>query len=301
MDFTPNLSSSNGFSVGRVGNMCDIDFNQDTIFLPVLYGVVFTVGVPLNLLALYGLYHLIKSENVLPVYLINLLLSDLLQLLTLPLWIDYYRSGHSWQYGHRACQMMYLIFYVTIYASIFFMCVIALERHIAITQPLKFQAIRSFSLSSASENYTLCIEKYPSEEGYVTYRLVTLILSFFLPFGFIIILHRKTLQALTGLGSLEKKRIRGLLSLLVVVFGLVLGPYHLIGCVKYVGLLFHPTMCQWEKTVFLPYQVGRGLFSLNCLLYPVFYIFLRSDFRDGACRYLPCLDRMLWFTRQEDL
>ncbi|XP_061083673.1 G-protein coupled receptor 4-like [Conger conger] len=325
MNLTPNPSSSNGFSMGGVGNMCNIDFSQDVIFIPVLYGIFFTLGVPLNLLALFGLHRLIKSNNVLPVYLINLLISDLLQLLMLPLWIDYYRRGHSWLYGPTACRGMDFIFYVTIYASIMFMCAIAVERHFAIARPMKFQAMRSLkytrwvalgiwmvvalppsialkSLFTTSQNSTLCIEKYPSEEGYITYRLVTLVLPFFLPLSFIVILHRKTLQALKGVVSLaqrEKRQIRGLLALLVVVFVVVLGPYHLVGCVKYVGLLFHSTPCQWEKAVFLPYQVGRVLLSINSVLDPVFYIFLRGDFREAVCRYLPCLRRVRWFTSQE--
>ncbi|XP_035255566.1 G-protein coupled receptor 4 [Anguilla anguilla] len=325
MDFAPNLNSSDGFSMARAANVCDIDFSQDTVFLPVLYGIFFTVGLPLNLLAMYGLYRLIKSENVLPVYLINLLLSDLLQLLTLPLWMDYYSSGHRWRYGPQACQVMALVFYVSIYASIFFMCAIALERHLAVARPFRFQAARSLRnarwvalslwvavavppsvalkvLFPVSEDSALCIEKYPSEQAFVTYRLVTLVLSFFLPLAFIAALHRATLRALAGVGSLargEKRRIRGLLTLLVVTFVLVLGPYHLVGSVKYVGLLFRPGDCEWEDAVYLPYQGGRALLCLNSILDPVFYIFLRGDFREAARRYVPCLKRAQWFASQE--
>ncbi|XP_036403135.1 G-protein coupled receptor 4 [Megalops cyprinoides] len=326
MDFAPNMSSHNDLGVGNEGNKCGIDFSQDAIFLPVLYGIFFIVGVPLNVIALYGLYNLIKSENVLPVYVINLLISDLLQLLTLPLWMDYYSNGHNWRFGPRTCQVMALIFYICIYASIFFMCIIALERHLAIAQPLKFQAMRRLkyarwvalglwaviavppsvafdTLFPAKENYTLCIEKYPSGGGFIIYRLVTLVLSFVLPFSFIIALHRKTLQSLAGVGSLvqnEKRRIRSLLTLLVVIFVLVMGPYHFIGCVKYVGLLLHPQICQWERDVFVAYQLGRGLLSLNSILDPVLYMFLRTDFRGSAFRYIPCLKTVEWSLSQQN-
>ncbi|XP_016311992.1 G-protein coupled receptor 4-like [Sinocyclocheilus anshuiensis] len=298
-----------------VGNACGIDFSQDGIFLPVLYGIFFIIGTPLNLLALFGLYRLIQSENVLPVYVINLLIADLIQLLTLPLWIDYYANGHYWRFGPRSCQFMGLFFYISIYAGIFFMCIIALERHLAIARPLSFKHLRNLKfarwialgiwiliavppaiafdkLFPKQGNYTLCIEKYPSEGSFITYRLITLLVSFIIPLSFIVGLHRETVRSLMAINSLlseEKKSIRGLLTLLVAVFVTVLGPYHFIGCVKYVGLLIHSSPCVWEKAVFVPYQLGRGFLSLNSLLDPVFYIFLRRDFRAAAGKYLPCL------------
>ncbi|XP_066517631.1 G-protein coupled receptor 4 [Hoplias malabaricus] len=314
MDIIPNISSLITPGISNVGNTCGIDFKQDSVFLPVMYGIFFIIGTPLNLMALFGLYRLVKAENVLPVYVINLLLADLIQLLTLPFWIDYYANEHYWRFGPRGCQFMGLFFYISIYAGIFFMCLIALERHMAIVRPLKFQSFRrlkstwmiaigiwviimvppsvAFDSLFPKHNYTLCIEKYPSEASFITYRLITLTLSFILPLSFIVGLHCKTLRSLTTINALlseEKRRIRGLLTLLVVIFVIVLGPYHFIGCVKYLGLLIHREACRWEKDIFVFYQLGRGLLSLNSLLDPVLYMFLRSDFRALVRSYLPCL------------
>lgn len=314
MKINSNISS---LTVPSMGNTCEIDLSQDGIFLPLMYGIFFIIGAPLNLMALFGLYRLIKSENVLPVYVINLLIADLIQLLTLPLWMDYYANGHYWRFGPQTCQFMALLFYISIYAGIFFMCIIALERHLAISRPFKFKHLRNLrfarwialtvwiliavppavafdKLFPKRGNYTLCIEKYPSEGSFIVYRLITLLLSFIIPLSFIVGLHRQTVRSLMAINSLlseEKRSIRGLLTLLVAVFVVVLGPYHFIGCVKYIGLLMHSSACAWEKAVFVPYQVGRGFLSLNSLLDPVFYIFLRRDFGAVAGNYLPCLRR----------
>ncbi|XP_041753068.2 G-protein coupled receptor 4, partial [Coregonus clupeaformis] len=315
MDITPTPSSGNNNL--NDANTCGVDLSQDAIYLPVVYGIFFVIGTPLNLMALFGLYRLIKTENVLPVYVINLLLSDLLQLFTLPLWIDYYSRGHSWRFGSTSCQFSGVSFYVSIYTGIAFMCIIALERYLAIAKPLRFQALRKLNFArwialsiwvvvalplsialhtmQPNDNHTLCMERYPSKEGFITYRLITLTLSFLIPLSFILFLHRKTLRSLSAIGALgaeEKHRIRGFLILLVVIFILVLGPYHITGCVKYIGLLLHGDACEWEKAVFVPYQLGRGLLSLNSLLDPVLYTFLRNDFRAAAGHYLPCLRRM---------
>ncbi|XP_064789415.1 G-protein coupled receptor 4 isoform X2 [Oncorhynchus masou masou] len=315
MDMTPTPSFGN--SNLNEANNCGVDLSQDAIYLPVIYSIFFIIGTPLNLMALFGLYRLIKSENVLPVYVINLLLSDLLQLFTVPLWIDYYRRGHSWRFGSTSCQLLGVSFYVSIYTGIAFMCIIALERYLAIAKPLRFQALRKLKFArwialsiwvvvavppsiilhklQPNDNHTLCIESYPSKEGFIIYRLITLSLSFIIPLAFIVILHQKTLRSLSAIGTLgteEKHRIRGLLILLMVIFILVLGPYHITGCVKYIGLLLHGDACEWEKAVFVPYQLGRGLLSLNSVLDPILYTFLRSDFRAAAGHYLPCLRRI---------
>ncbi|TRZ01467.1 hypothetical protein DNTS_003935 [Danionella cerebrum] len=81
--------------------------------------------------------------------------------------------------------------------------------------------------------------------------------------------------------SEEKKSIKGLLTLLVATFVMVLGPYRLIGCVKYVGLLIHSSACIWEKDIFVPYQLGRSFLSLNSVLDPLFYIFCAAELLAG--------------------
>ncbi|KAL2083219.1 hypothetical protein ACEWY4_020992 [Coilia grayii] len=304
----------------RNGDACGMDFEQDGVFLPALYGTFFIIGTPLNVIAVFGLYKLIKTENVLPVYVINLLLADLIHLLNLPMWMDYYKHHHYWRFGPSACQVSSLAFYISMYAAIFFMCIIALERHIAIAKPLKFHVLsqlkfaRWFALGvwvlialppsiafnklfPMHTNYTLCIEKYPADSGFITYRLITLLMSFVVPLAFIFILHVKTLSSLMALRTLppeEKRRIKSLLTLLLVTFVVVLGPYHVTGCVKYLGLLVHNDSCAWEKAIFVPYQLGRGLLAANGLLDPVLYIFLRADFRSAAAQYLPCLGMVTW-------
>ncbi|XP_023700516.1 G-protein coupled receptor 4 [Paramormyrops kingsleyae] len=310
MDLPSNQSTSEALTV----QACGIDFNQDAALFSVLYSIFFVFGTPLNILALYGLYNLIRCENILPIFVINLLLSNLLQLSTLPLWIDYYRTGHYWRFKSIGCYGVTLIFYISIYVAIFFKCLIALERHLAIAWPHKFQAVQklrsvvclsvavwlavavpplaSINTMFHGQNKHLCNENYPAKMETIIYRLITLALSFILPFSFISILHMQTLKCLAGLPSSraeEKRRICAFLSFLVVIFVVVLGPYHLTGSIKYIGLVFNPGDCEWEKSVFLPYQVGRALLSLNTLLDPIMYIFLRTDFRELLQTHLSCL------------
>ncbi|KAK6467610.1 G-protein coupled receptor 4-like [Huso huso] len=187
---------------------CDnIDFSSDQTFLSVLYSLVFCIGLPANCLALYGLYRLVKTDNALPVYVINLLLSDLLQISTLPLWIDYYSHGHVWRYDRTACIFVCVISNISLYSSIFFLCCISLERYLAIAHPLWFRNLHPHKLAAVT-----CV----------------------------VFVHRRTRMSLAdslSVSAEEKERISRLLALVLIIFILVFGPHHLIVFVKCIGLI----------------------------------------------------------------
>jgi len=184
---------------------CDLPLDTDTVGLTCIYSVVFTLGLPSNLLSLWGLYQLGRSGGggCQPVYILNLLLSDLLQLLTLPLWILYLQGGHRWPYGRPACELVGYVFYVNVYASVMFLCLIALDRCLAIVHPLSSRGVRTVRVAVAAGGAVwtltflfclcgllpsvfdperlLCLEQYPVSHGYAHFKIATTALGFLLP------------------------------------------------------------------------------------------------------------------------
>ncbi|XP_039601311.1 G-protein coupled receptor 4-like [Polypterus senegalus] len=295
----------------------NIDFNSDVVFLSVLYGFVFCIGLPINLLALYGLYCMIKSENILPVFVINLLLSDLLQILTLPLWIDYYRKGHKWIFGGVSCPVSGVMYWINQTTNTFFIFTISLERYVAVVHPLRFQSHQklrnsclicisawlSISLLTSiayllgfdhSTKEGLCLESYPSEKGYTIFRLITLTFTFPLPLLVLLILHDKTRKVINKSLSVpenEKKRIKRLFCVVLFIFVIGLGPYHVTSYVKFVGVLFSDNICNFKAKMFLYFQISLGLLSLNNLMDPILYIFVCKDVRKELSGVFNCLNR----------
>ncbi|KAK1175181.1 G-protein coupled receptor 4-like [Acipenser oxyrinchus oxyrinchus] len=304
-------------------NTCGIDFTSDQVILPVVYGFVFCIGLPTNFLALYGLYRLVKTENVLPVFVINLLLSDLLQISTLPFWMDYYRNIHVWNFGLGACSIIGCIFYISMFVSIFFLCCIALERYLAIVHPLwfrKYGKLRNtclicvglwvfvisvtsvaFKLGFEDAESSLCMEKYPSDRSFAVFQLVAMAITFPLPLCFLVFLYRGIQKNITKVISVpdeEKKRIVGLLSLIIIIFILVFGPFHLMCYVNYMGVLLFEDSCDYESRTFIYFQFAIGLLSLNSALDPIMYLFLRKDYRKVVINSFPHLQRLsIWSLR----
>lgn len=184
---------------------CSLPLDTDIFGLTCIYSVIFSLGLPSNLLSLWGLYHLGRSGGggCQLVYILNLLLSDLLQLLTLPLWILYLQGAHRWPYGQLPCELVGYVFYVNVYASVMFLCLIALDRFLAIVYPLSSRRVRTvrvaavcgvvvwmltflFCLSGLlpsvfDPDRLLCLEQYPVSPGYAYFKITTVALGFLLP------------------------------------------------------------------------------------------------------------------------
>ncbi|MEQ2294288.1 hypothetical protein AMECASPLE_002524 [Ameca splendens] len=297
---------------------CNLPLDTDIFGLTCVYGVIFSLGLPSNLLSLWGLYHLGRSGGggCQLVYILNLLLSDLLQLLTLPLWIIYLQGPHCWPYGRLTCELVGYVFYVNVYASVMFLCLIAMDRCLAIVYPLSSRRVRTVKVAAVlgvavwiltflfclsgllpsvfDSDRLLCLEKYPVSPRYAHFKIITVVLGFLLPcsiLGYTSAHIGVTLRRSPSLSNHERYKIVGILVVITFNFIVVFGPYHLVGGYRFVYLLQTDEPCLFEQSMFYVYRMCYGLTSLNTLLDPLFYIFLCPDARLELQRSLPCLRR----------
>ncbi|XP_051781210.1 G-protein coupled receptor 4-like [Erpetoichthys calabaricus] len=303
---------------------CYINFSYNRILLPSLYSSLLCFGLPSNSLALYGLYRLVKAENLLPIYVMNLLLSDLFQMCTMPFWIDYYWKERKWHFGETACLIVGFIFYVSLFVSVGFLCCIALERYLATVHPIWFHSHHrlryacalcasiwvAFVLLFLAVNTTrgnesdLCFEHYPITKEHAIFRLTTMTMGFPLPFLLQLFLYigiRRSLHFATSVPLNDKKRINRLLSLVLALFVLFFGPYHVISYVRYVYVVLQEDSCDFETKLDIYLQVARGLLSLNCLLDPIMYIFVCRNAQKEILAAFPFLKKpftLLGFQKQ---
>ena len=79
------------FQYDESAEVCDLEdiVAFGTTFLSIVYSLVFVFGVVGNLLVVFALTHSQKPKSITDIYLLNLALSDLLFVVTLPLWIHY--------------------------------------------------------------------------------------------------------------------------------------------------------------------------------------------------------------------
>lgn len=115
------------------------------ILMPLFYSIVFFVGLLGNCLALHVIRPNLKKINSTTLYSLNLVISDILFTLSLPVRIAYYAMGFHWPLGEAMCKISGLIFYINTYAGVNFMTCLSVDRFIAVVLPLRFARLRKVS------------------------------------------------------------------------------------------------------------------------------------------------------------
>ncbi|KAK9520496.1 hypothetical protein VZT92_020378 [Zoarces viviparus] len=108
------------------------------------FGSVMTVGLPLNAASLWILLsrHSLKSPSA--IFMVNLAISDLLLVITLPMRVYFYATG-AWPLGSMACICITMLFRNNIRSSSIFITFISVDRLLAVVYPLRSRHLRTVS------------------------------------------------------------------------------------------------------------------------------------------------------------
>ncbi|XP_059213681.1 coagulation factor II (thrombin) receptor-like 1, tandem duplicate 1 [Centropristis striata] len=107
-----------------------------TVFLPIVYIVVFAVALPTNAMAVWVFLFRTKTKSPSSIFMANLALSDLLFVIWIPLKIAYHFNNNNWIYGPGLCKVLVGFFYGNMYCSIAFITCISVQRYWAVVDPL---------------------------------------------------------------------------------------------------------------------------------------------------------------------
>lgn len=96
------------------GDVCDLNNSTvfEALFIPTLYSLAFVVGILGNGLLLGVLFQSRKSWSVTDNFILHLAISDVLLLVTLPLWAAQAANEFGWQFGMVLCKITGTVFTV---------------------------------------------------------------------------------------------------------------------------------------------------------------------------------------------
>ncbi|KAM9855138.1 P2Y purinoceptor 1 [Aulostomus maculatus] len=271
-------------------------------FLPSVYILVFIIGLAANGCGLNFLVHNWKKLGNINVFILNLGLSDILYLLTLPFFVVYYFMNSRWIFGDVFCKTARFCFNLNLYGSIGFLTCISVYRYLAIVHPVRVkgritvthsviisvivwlfvgvQSLPEMYFVKTSQNrsrscYHTTHKRYL--EDYQKYSLVSTLLGFCIPFvitvacygQMIVILYRKN----TIDKALKHKSLM-LLFILIVLFSVCYIPHHVFKNLNlWARVLSRDKVClSWFNGVYIANQISRGLVCLNSALNPLVYL-----------------------------
>nr|XP_033801876.1 type-2 angiotensin II receptor [Geotrypetes seraphini] len=138
--FQDPSSTSANISPEQTSSACqNTSSDYQSEFIPALCGIIFIVGFIGNGLVITVLCLHNGRKTVANIYMLNLAIADFLFLATLPLWATYYAFGFSWLFGLMMCKISSSLLCVNLFASIFFITCMSMDRYSAIVHPFQSQ------------------------------------------------------------------------------------------------------------------------------------------------------------------
>lgn len=104
--------------------------------------LAFVLGFPGNLFVIWSVLCRVKKRSVTCVLVLNLALADAFVLLSAPLFLRFLSKG-SWEFGSAACKAVHYLSSVNMYVSIYLICLMSMDRWLAVSKPFLSQRMRT--------------------------------------------------------------------------------------------------------------------------------------------------------------
>ncbi|XP_046533862.1 CX3C chemokine receptor 1 isoform X1 [Equus quagga] len=279
-----------------------------TAFLSVVYSLVFVFGLVGNLLVIFSLSNSQKRKSITDIYLLNLALSDLLFVATLPFWTHYLRSEQG--FHNAVCKLTTAFFFIGFFGGIFFITIISIDRYLAIVLAANSMNNRTvthgvtislgvwaaailvaapqFMFTKQKENE--CLGDYPEvlQDIWPVLRNVEAnVLGFLLPLLILIYCYFRIMRTLFSCKNRKKAKAIKLILLVVIVFFLFWTPYNIMIFLETLNLYDFFPDCDMKRDLKLAIGVTETIAFIHCCLNPIIYAFAGEKFR----RYLSHLYR----------
>ncbi|KAM7000178.1 cysteinyl leukotriene receptor 1 [Tautogolabrus adspersus] len=276
------------------------------------YSLITVLGLVGNGFALLVLIRTNRQNSPFHVYMLNLAVSDILCVMTLPLRVIYYVNQGQWNQGDFLCRISSYALYVNLYCSIYFMAAMSFTRFLAIVFPVQnLQLVTEnrarlvcagiwlfICLSSSpflisgqhvdkTTNKTKCFE--PPQGGdvkkLVMLNYLSLVLGFALPFLVILICYAgivRTLLSRTKSARHQRgtgtKAIR-MIVIVLLTFLVCFMPYHVQRTIHLTFLSRTDTLCSEQIAMQKSVVVTLCLAASNSCFDPLLYFFSGEGFR----------------------
>ncbi|KAM7418076.1 hypothetical protein PAMA_017627 [Pampus argenteus] len=277
------------------------------------YSLITVLGLVGNGTCLVVLIRTYRQSSPFHVYMLNLAVSDLLCVSTLPLRVLYYVNKGQWNQGDFLCRISSYALYVNLYCSIYFMAVMSVTRFLAIVFPVQnlrlvtenrarlvCVAVWVFICLSSSPflmsgqqfdsktNKTKCFEPPRGNSGIqklVILNYLSLVVGFALPFLVILLCYAGIVYTLLSRTHAARHKqgtgTRAIRMIVIVLLTFLISfmPYHIQRTVHLNFLYRTDTTCSERVAMQKSVVVTLSLAAANSCFDPLLYFFSGEGFR----------------------
>ncbi|KFW09439.1 C-C chemokine receptor type 4, partial [Eurypyga helias] len=273
-------------------------------FFPVLYSLLFMIGLVGNALVIWVLTVFKKVRAMTDVYLLNLAIADLLFVFSLPFLVQY-SIVSQWTFGNAMCKIISSAYFIGFYSSAFFITIMSVDRYLAIVRSVYALRVRTTAhgvitslvlwvvaiLASTPDliffqemnyhNQTKCIPHYPdSNNGWKTFSNFEVnALGWLIPVGVLIFCYYSILKNLQKCQTQKKYKAMKLVFIVVIVFFLFWTPVNIVLFLDSLRNMYIIDDCHTSQRLDLAMELAEALSFVHCCLNPIIYAFVGEKFK----------------------
>ncbi|XP_047204994.1 type-1 angiotensin II receptor [Girardinichthys multiradiatus] len=308
---------------------CGMSGSHKFIFtlVPIVYVFNFVIGIIGNSMVVAVIYCYMKLKTVANIFVLNLAVSDLTFLITLPMWATFAAMGYHWPFGGFLCKTTAGLAMFNLYTSIFFLTALSIDRYLAIVHPVRSWRFRTvvyaritcmmiwlfaFLLSIPialtrdvhyieNSKTIVCGILHATDEDakmldglLLGISLLKSLLGFMIPFVIIITCYSLIGRALLKVTHIQKSscsrddEVLHMLAAAVLAFFLCWAPHQVFHFIQMLTQLILMDNCTILEIIDTAMPFTICIAYFNSCVNPIVYSFVGRNFRNNLLRLLRC-------------
>ncbi|XP_063160075.1 C-C chemokine receptor type 5-like [Candoia aspera] len=292
------------FDYDSVVTPCHAVAVQTFVFnvLPTFYSLVFILGLVGNVLVVLVLIKY-KFKSMTDIYLLNLAISDLLFIFSLPFRIYY--AANDWVFGDAMCKIYIGIFFLHFYSGSFFIVLLTIDRYLDIVhsasalkaRPIHYGIITSihawgvailvsspglvFFRLQMEDDRKSCTSYFPYGSNFEWNKFLILKMFFvglIFPMIIMTFCYSRILNTLLRSRN-EKNKTIWLIFIIMIIYFLFWAPNNIVLLLQLFHTSFSADSCNNLKRMNTALQLTETLAVAHCCINPLIYAFASEKFR----------------------
>ncbi|KAJ8366260.1 hypothetical protein AAFF_G00363410 [Aldrovandia affinis] len=231
--------------------------NRSALLAAFILSLAFLLGVPGNLFIVWSILARARKRSVTTLLILNLACADGF-LMALSVFFVVYLATQSWLFGSAMCKVLFYLCLANMYASILLITLLSLHRLVVVREA------------------RLCVISHTLPQQVVLQYSFETLVGFVLPYGVIICSYVRILRRLRKTRFQRRIRSEKLILLIIITFGLLWLPYHVINVIQVLAQLCQPSSSFKERLDHI-WQSSRVVTSalafISSCVNPVLYVF----------------------------
>ncbi|XP_040266411.1 leukotriene B4 receptor 1-like [Bufo bufo] len=260
-----------------------------------LLSLAFIIGAPGNISVMWSICRKLKNRSATVLLIGNLALADFLILLPLPIWI-YTFAVENWVFGLVFCKILVYMIYSSLYASVFLITLLSIERFLAVFRPFHLQrwsrhrvfkkipifiwitsallgihSLPFYDPNQSQQPFKCILHEYANDTQKVIFILLETFVGFLVPFCIIVLCYICLWRKLREMKFVGKRKSDKMILIVVGTYVICWIPYHIFNIADIISVLLGD--CSLMRTLDIGGTVSGALVFINSCLNPVFYFY----------------------------